>query len=274
MRLDKPIGIYLLLWPALIGLWIAGDGAPQPLHIAVFVLGVILTRSAGCVINDFADRDFDPHVSRTNTRPLAQREIPPHHALILFVVLLLMALGLVLCTNNLTILLAVIAVGLMSAYPFVKRISNMPQLILGIAFSWAIPMAFAAETGIVPLASLTIMFATISWTVGYDTMYALVDREDDIKIGVKSSAILFGRFVRQWIAAWMLLTLALMIAAGWLFDLGYLYGIGLAIATTHGIVNHRRLHHDDVQQAFIAFRHTHYQGLIVWLFTIISLINK
>ena len=192
MRLDRPIGIYLLLWPTLWALWIAGEGSPDALVVFVFIAGVTLMRSAGCVINDYADRNFDPHVERTRNRPIAAGRIKPKEALALFAVLCLLAFGLVLLMNRLTILLSLVGVMLAATYPFMKRYTHLPQVYLGAAFGWAVPMAFAAQTGTVPKEAGLLFVATVLWATAYDTMYGMVDREDDVKIGVKSTAILFG----------------------------------------------------------------------------------
>ena len=191
-RFDRPIGILILLWPTLWALWIAGQGHPDPLVFTVFVLGVILMRAAGCVINDYADREFDPHVERTKQRPIAAGKVKPKEALILFAIMCLIAFSLVLLMNRLTILLSFVAAFLAASYPFMKRYTHLPQAYLGIAFGWAVPMAFAAQTGSVPLVAWIMYLATVLWALVYDTMYAMVDKEDDLKIGVKSTAILFG----------------------------------------------------------------------------------
>lgn len=192
MRLDRPVGTWLLLWPTLWGLWIAGQGRPDPVNFLVFVAGVVVMRSAGCVINDFADRDFDRHVQRTRDRPLAAGRVSPAEALTLFAVLGLVALALLLLLNPLARLLAVGGAALTVVYPFAKRWLAAPQFILGAAFGWGIPMAFAAETGQVPRLAWLLWLNVVVWAVIYDTMYAMADREDDLRIGVKSTAILFG----------------------------------------------------------------------------------
>src|SRR3979411_1665128 len=192
-RFDRPIGTWLLMWPALWGLWIAGEGQPHPKVLIVFVLGVIVMRAAGCVINDFADRNIDPHVRRTRDRPLAARRVSPVEALVLFAVLLAIALYLVTFLDLLTIKLAFIGAALTVSYPFVKRFFPMPQLYLGISFGgWSVPMAFAAETGKLPRVAWVLYIAAVIWASMYDTLYAMVDREDDLKIGVKSRDILFA----------------------------------------------------------------------------------
>ena len=228
MRLHRPIGILLLLWPTLWALWIAGAGAPNAVVVAIFVAGVVLMRSAGCVINDYADRDFDPHVARTRERPLAQGRVSRREALGLFAVLALVAFTLVLQLNRTTIALSLAALALAVVYPFMKRFTHWPQAFLGVAFGWGIPMAFAAQTGAVPAVAWVLFAANVAWTIAYDTAYAMADRADDVKIGVKSTAILFGRYDRAAIALLHALALALLLAAGAHAGLGTLYYVGLA----------------------------------------------
>lgn len=230
MRLDKPIGILLLLWPTMWALWLASAGRPDPWILVVFVLGVILMRSAGCVVNDFADRDFDPHVSRTRDRPLAARRVSEREALVLFAVLGLSAFALVLTTNALTIKLSFAGIALAAIYPFVKRVSSVPQLFLGVAFSWGIPMAFAAQTGSVKPIAGWLMLANLFWVVAYDTMYAMVDRQDDLRVGVRSTAILFGSMDRFAVGLCQLLTLGLLILVARNAALGAWFYLGLAVA--------------------------------------------
>src|SRR6478672_6187730 len=194
MRLDKPIGILLLLWPTLWGLWLAAGGVPSMMVLAIFVMGTVLMRSAGCVVNDYADRDFDGHVERTKNRPLATRSVSTKEALLLAAGLSLVAFLLILPLNRLTLELSVVALFLAGSYPFTKRFFAMPQAYLGIAFSFGIPMAFAAQTGEVPLMAWFLMGANLLWVIAYDTEYAMVDKVDDLKIGIKTSAITFGRF--------------------------------------------------------------------------------
>ncbi len=218
MRFDRPIGTLLLLWPTAWALLVAGNGHPSWRNVLIFLTGVVVMRAAGCVINDYADRDFDPHVARTRSRPLATGEVQPQHALILFVGLLVLAFLLVLQTNWLTIRLAFIGAILAAVYPFLKRVTNLPQVVLGIAFGWSIPMVFAAETGHVPIQAWWWLAINIAWTVAYDTEYALADREDDRRIGVKSTALLFGRYDRLIIAALQFSMLVLLA----LYSLAYL----------------------------------------------------
>jgi len=231
MRLNRPIGILLLLWPVLWALWIAAAGKPALPVFVVFVAGVVLMRSAGCVINDYADRGFDPQVERTRNRPLAVGRVSPREALVLFVVLALSAFILVLFMNRLTILLSFVGAALAASYPFMKRWTHLPQFYLGAAFGWGVPMAFAAQTGSVPVDAWILFGATLCWAVAYDTAYAMVDRDDDVRIGVKSTAILFGRADRLMIALFHALTLVLLAWAGARAGLGVTYSMGLLLAT-------------------------------------------
>jgi len=230
MRLDKPIGILLLLWPTLWGLWMAAFGFPNPGVAAIFVIGVVLMRSAGCIINDFADRNYDPHVERTRDRPLAARLISPQEALLVAAGVLLLAFLLVLQLNALTVKLAVVACLLAVVYPFLKRYFWLPQAWLGIAFGFGIPMAFAAHHGVVPPIAWFILLANVFWAIAYDTEYAMVDRDDDVKLGLKSSAILFGRLDVTGVMACHAVFLLMMIYAGYWARLGLLYFVGLAVA--------------------------------------------
>ncbi len=230
MRLDRPIGILLLLWPVLWALWIAAAGKPALPVFVVFVVGVVLMRSAGCVINDYADREFDPQVERTRDRPLAAGRVSPREALVLFVVLALSAFLLVLFMNRLTILLSFAGAALAASYPFMKRWTHLPQFYLGAAFGWGVPMAFAAQTGSVPADAWILFGATFCWAVAYDTAYAMVDRDDDIRVGVKSTAILFGRADRPVIALFHALTLVLLVWVGARAGLGLTYYMGLLLA--------------------------------------------
>jgi 4-hydroxybenzoate polyprenyltransferase len=230
LRLHRPIGTLLLLWPVLWALWIASAGHPS-LHVfVVFVAGTVLMRSAGCAINDYADRHFDPHVERTRDRPVAAGRVSPREALILFVVLSLTAFALVLTLNRYTILLSFVGAALAASYPFMKRYTHLPQFYLGAAFGWGVPMAFAAQTGNLPADAWIVFGATLCWAVAYDTAYAMVDRDDDLRIGVKSTAILFGRADRLMIGLFHALTLVLLVWAGARAGLGLTYYIGLLLA--------------------------------------------
>ena len=226
-RLDRPIGWLLLMWPTLWAVWIAGGGQPQVQIVVVFVTGVIVMRAAGCVINDYFDRAFDPHVQRTRNRPLAMGDVSTREALILFAALMMVALGLLLTLNRQAIVLGFIGAAIAISYPLFKRFTHLPQLVLGIAFSWGIPMAFAAQTGRVPALAWWILCANLLWTVAYDTMYAMADRPDDLKIGVKSTAILFGRYDLLANAVLQALALAVLGIIGWGLHLSGWYYLGL-----------------------------------------------
>ena len=235
MRLDRPIGTLLLLWPTLWAVWVAGDGSPSVRVVIVFALGVIVMRAAGCVINDYADRNFDGEVSRTRNRPLATGALRGRDALMLFAGLMVVALMLVLLLNRFTFYLAFVGAGLAIIYPFMKRFTFLPQLFLGAAFAWAIPMAFAAETGSLPAAAWLIFVAKLLWTVAYDTQYAMCDREDDLKVGIKSTAILFGEADRliigllQLLALWPLWLLGQGLGFGWPWYLAMAVAAGLFV---------------------------------------------
>ena len=230
MRVDRPIGTLLLMWPTLWALWIAGEGHPSPFVTLIFVLGVFLMRSAGCVINDYADRELDPHVARTRERPIAAGHGSPREALQVFLALCLFALALALTLNHLTLLLSLAAVPLAVSYPYMKRFTYLPQVHLGIAFGWAVPMAFAAQTNSVPPVAWLILTGIVLWAVAYDTMYAMVDREDDIYVGVKSTAILFGEMDRLMIGVVQLCFFVVMLLVGNQLELGRYYYFGLAAA--------------------------------------------
>ncbi len=262
-RLDRPVGIGLLLWPTLWALWVAADGMPSVRNLVIFVLGVILTRSAGCVINDWADRDFDGHVQRTRNRPLATGRASTIEAFSLIAVLLLLALGLVLLTNLLTLALAPVAVLLAGIYPFAKRYTHLPQIFLGAAFSWAIIMAFAAETGTVPAVAWLLFLANLLWTVAYDTEYAMVDRPWDLEVGIKSTAILFGDHDRLMVGLLQLGVLALLAALGLQLGYGPVWWLGLAAAAALFIRQQQLIFHRDLDQCFRAFRGNNQVGLVI-----------
>lgn len=265
MRLHRPIGIFLLLWPTLWALWIAGEGQPDPLVTIVFVLGVILMRSAGCVINDYADRHFDPHVHRTRDRPLAAGRVHKHEALGLFIVLSLTAFALVLLMNPLTIALSFIAVLLATSYPFTKRYTHWPQAYLGIAFGWGIPMAFAAQTGTIPPLAWWLLMVNILWAIAYDTLYAMVDREDDILIGVKSTAILFGKADKIFVGSLHLLVLLLLFRIGQHLQMEEIYFIGLLGAAGLAVYQQWLIRNRDASCCFRAFLNNHWFGAIIFM---------
>ena len=264
MRLHRPIGALLLLWPTLWALWIAGQGRPDLRVLAVFVLGVVLMRSAGCVINDYADRDFDPHVERTRDRPIAAGRVSPREALVLFAALCLIAFALVLTLNRLTILLSFAGAFLAATYPFVKRFTHLPQFYLGAAFGWGIPMAFAAQTGGIPSAGWVLLAANVCWAVAYDTAYAMVDRDDDQKVGVKSTAILFGRHDRAMVFLFHVLTLSLLAWTGALAGLGLRYYAGLAAAFGFVLYQQQLMRDRTRDGCFRAFLNNNWFGAAVF----------
>lgn len=265
MRMDKPIGSALLLWPTLWALWLAAEGPPTPLVGFVFITGVFLMRSAGCVINDLADRDIDPHVDRTRDRPLASGRVTVHEALWLFAVLSLMAFSLVLTMNALTIALSFAGIALAMTYPLMKRFTHLPQAYLGVAFGWGIPMAFAAETGTVTLTAWYLLVINILWAIAYDTMYAMSDREDDLRIGVKSSAILFGRADRAIVALLQIMTLGMLVGLGVFADFGLPYAFALVAATGFAIYQQVLIRHRDRLDCFKAFLNNTWFGGAVFL---------
>jgi 4-hydroxybenzoate polyprenyltransferase len=265
MRLDRPIGSMLLMWPTLWALWIAADGAPSLKNIVIFVLGVYVMRAAGCVINDYADRDFDGAVERTRSRPLATGALTGKQALMLFFVLALMAFALVLFLNRFTIVLSFGGLGLAVLYPFTKRFTYLPQMFLGAAFSWAIPMAFAAETESVPQIAWLLFITNLLWTVAYDTEYAMCDREDDLKLGIKSTAILFGDLDRPIIGLLQLLTLAALVLAGQRLAFTWPWYLGIAGMAACFAHQQWRIRHRERWPSFHAFLNNHWAGACVFV---------
>lgn len=263
-RLHKPIGIYLLLWPTLWALWIAAQGVPDGRVLVVFVLGTVLMRSAGCVINDYADREVDPHVARTQSRPLATGRVTTREALSLFALLCSASLALVLLLNALTVALSVIGLLLAVSYPFMKRFTHWPQFYLGVAFAWSVPMAFAAQTGAVPALGWLLFTAPVVWAGVYDTMYAMVDRDDDIVIGVKSTAVLLGNYDRLGIGVLQLVLFGLLWTVGWQAGLGGLYDLGLAVAAGLAVYHQYLIRRRERAACFKAFAHNHWLGLAVF----------
>ncbi len=270
VRLNRPIGILLLLWPALWALWIAGDGMPPWQVVLVFVLGVAVMRSAGCAINDYADRHIDGKVVRTRMRPLAVGMISPREALGVFAVLCLVAFGLVLLLNLETILMSFVAVVLAAVYPFMKRVTHLPQLVLGMAFGWAVPMAFTALTGSVPETGWLLFIAAVVWALIYDTEYAMVDREDDIKIGVKSTAILFGEYDRLMIGLLQALMIGLLLLVGVRAGLGPYYYGGVAAGALLFLRQQWMLRRRRPEDAFRAFLDNNSFGMVVFLGLVID----
>ncbi len=265
MRVDKPIGIWLLLWPTLWALWLAGEGTPDQGLFVIFVVGVFIMRSAGCVLNDFVDRKIDPYVERTRTRPLATGVVAPLEALTLFAALGLVAIGLASMLNAQAQLLAVIAASLTIAYPFIKRYVSIPQFILGAAFGWAAPMAFAAQTGGTPELAWLVFGTALIWAVIYDTFYAMVDREDDLKIGVKSTAVLFGDVDLFVIAGLQLLMLLALALIGYRAELGFWYYLSAGIAAAM-MAWHLWLARDrQAAGCFKAFLMNHLIGMVIFI---------
>jgi 4-hydroxybenzoate polyprenyltransferase len=264
MRLDKPIGILLLLWPTLWGLWLAAGGVPRTDILVIFVLGTVLMRSAGCVVNDYADRNFDSHVERTKNRPLATGKLSSKEALLLAAGLSLCAFLLILPLNRLTLALSVLALFLAASYPFTKRFFAMPQAYLGIAFSFGIPMAFAAQTGEVPYIAWLLMAANLLWVIAYDTEYAIVDKVDDLKIGIKTSAITFGRFDVAGVMLCHILFLGAMIVVGLIQKLGTMYYAGLIVALGLVFYQYRLIHDRDRVRCFRAFLHNNWVGAAIF----------
>src|SRR5271157_2805246 len=265
MRLDRPVGIWLLLWPSLWALWISSRGKPKPQIFIIFVIGTVLMRSAGCAINDYADRSFDPHVARTRDRPLAAGRISTLEALVLFAILALTALVLALQLNRLTLLLAVAGAFLAISYPFIKRFLSVPQMYLGITFGWGIPMAFAAQLEQVPRIAWLLLLANMLWVTVYDTIYAMVDRDDDLKIGVRSTAILFGDSDRHIIAVLQAMTLVSLHLVGRILRMGYWYETGLGAAALFFIYQLSLIRNREREACFRAFLNNQYVGMSVFI---------
>lgn len=264
MRLDKPIGIYLLLWPTLWALWIAGEGHASTSNVIIFILGVIIMRSAGCVINDYADRHVDEHVERTQHRPLAQKLISEKQALGLFAGLCASAFVLVLFTNAFTVYLSFGGLALAGLYPFMKRYTHLPQVVLGAAFAWAVPMAFAAEQNTLPDVVWLIYAATLTWTVAYDTQYAMVDRDDDIKIGIKSTAILFGDADKLMIGLLQAMTILSFIMIGSNIQASWPYYASVLVASILFMYHQWLIKDRDREKCFQAFLHNHWVGAVLF----------
>ncbi|MTD41332.1 4-hydroxybenzoate octaprenyltransferase [Erwinia sp. CPCC 100877] len=270
MRTDKPIGALLLLWPTLWALWMATPGAPPLTILLVFVAGVWLMRAAGCVVNDYADRKFDGHVKRTANRPLPSGAVSEKEARVLFGVLVLLSFLLVLTLNTMTILLSVAGLALAWVYPFMKRYTHLPQVVLGAAFGWAIPMAFAAVSESVPLSCWLMFLANILWAVAYDTEYAMVDRDDDVKIGVKSTAILFGRYDRLIIGLLQLGVVAIMVLLGVVNSLGALWYVSITVAAGLFVWQQTMIANRERDACFRAFMNNNYVGLALFIGLVLS----
>ena len=265
MRINKPIGIWLLLWPTLWALWLAGEGSPDQGLFVVFMLGVVVMRSAGCVLNDYVDRKIDPYVERTRSRPIASGAVAPLEALILFTALSLIAIGLATMLNRPAQMLAIVAAVLTVAYPFIKRFISIPQFILGAAFGWAVPMAFAAQTAETPELAWLVFGTAMIWAVIYDTFYAMVDREDDLKVGVKSTAILFGEVDLFVIAGLQALMLVALLLIGFRAGLSVWSYLSVAVAAILMAYHLWLARERQPAGCFAAFLHNHYIGMVVFI---------
>ena len=272
MRLNKPIGTYLLLWPTYWALFLSAKGWPDIDLLIIFTLGVLVMRSAGCVINDYADRNIDQNIARTKDRPLITGEVSPKSALRLFVFLLIIAFGLVLLTNALTIQLSLIALALATLYPFTKRWTHLPQVVLGVAFGMSVPMAFSAQTGSIPLSAGWIFLATIVWTLIYDTFYAMADRDEDIKIGVKSTAILFEKYDQIFITFLQILLIIVFVVIGNLFDLGPIYYFSLVIILIFMIYHQFLMKKRQKELFFKAFLNNNFIGMTAFIGIFLSVV--
>jgi len=264
-RLDRPIGTFLLLWPCLMALWLAAGGLPDLKVLIIFIIGVFVMRACGCIINDYADRELDTYVERTKARPLASGEVTVKEALGLFVVMGLFAFGLVLLLNPLVVKLSLVGMLLTIIYPFTKRYTNMPQMFLGTVWSWSIPMAYAAQTGEVPVEAWWLFAANWFWTVAHDTMYAMVDRDDDLKVGIKSTAILFGRYDRQIIGLFQLVALACFMTAGYVAERGALYLVGLLAFICFGLYQQKLIYDRQRAPCFKAFLNNNWAGMALFV---------
>ena len=264
-RLNRPIGILLLLWPTLWGVWIAGAGQPAWQVVLIFVLGTVLMRSAGCAINDYADRDFDRHVKRTRERPVTSGRISAREAVWVAACLSLLAFVLILPLNELTLLMSFPAVFLATSYPYTKRFLSIPQAYLGIAFGFGIPMAFAAQLGTVPPVAWLLLAANVFWAIAYDTEYAMVDRDDDIHLGIHSAALLFGSYDVAAIMACYAITLVLLAMTGQMIGSGWLYFAGLIVAACIALYHYRLIRHRKREPCFRAFLHNNWFGAAVFV---------
>ncbi|MCG9721898.1 4-hydroxybenzoate octaprenyltransferase [Shewanella sp. Isolate7] len=264
-RMDRPIGTFLLLWPCLMALVLAAGGMPDLKVLIIFVIGVVVMRACGCIINDYADRKLDSHVERTKSRPLASGEVTVKEALILFVVLGLIAFGLVLMLNPLVVQLSFVGILLTIIYPFTKRFTNMPQMFLGVVWSWSIPMAYAAQLGEVPVEAWWLFAANWCWTVAYDTMYAMVDRDDDLKVGIKSTAILFGDLDRQIIGLFQLAALGCFVMAGLSADRGLVFALGILTFIGFGLYQQKLIFDRERAPCLQAFLNNNWAGMTLFV---------
>ena len=274
IRMDRPIGSLLLLWPTLWGVWIAGEGSPRPMIVTIFIAGVIVMRAAGCIVNDYLDRDFDRNVTRTRNRPLATGEVSGREAAALFAILIAIALGLVLTLNRFTLLLAIVGVVLTLTYPLFKRFTHLAQFYLGIVFSWGIPMAFAAQQDALPVIAWALLLANLLWTVAYDTMYAMSDRPDDQKVGIKSTAILIGHYDLIFNAGFQAAALTGLLFIGRALELNLWFYAGLLVATGTVIYQHRLCKDRDRDLCFKAFLNNTWFGAAIFLGIVMAYLTK
>lgn len=265
MRMDRPIGTWLLLWPTFWALWIAAEGIPDFDIIVIFALGVFVMRSAGCVINDYADRNIDKHIERTKNRPITSGKVTPQEALGLFVFCIAIAFFLVLFLNIYTILLSVIALLLAAIYPFMKRYTHYPQIVLGMAFSWAIPMGFAAQINYIPEVAWVLYMITVFWIVSYDTMYAMADREDDLKVGVKSTAIIFADNDKLIIGLLQVIFTLGMYGVAWMVQGGLFFYLGITASIIFSVFQQVLIHNRDPKSCFQAFLNNHWLGMLIFI---------
>ena len=273
-RMDRPIGWLLLLWPTLWGVWIAGEGSPRPMIVTIFIAGVIVMRAAGCIVNDYLDRDFDRNVTRTRNRPLATGEVSGREAAALFAILIAIALGLVLTLNRFTLLLAIVGVVLTLTYPLFKRFTHLAQFYLGIVFSWGIPMAFAAQQDALPVIAWALLLANLLWTVAYDTMYAMSDRPDDQKVGIKSTAILIGHHDLIFNAGFQVAALIVMLFVGQTLELTLWFYAGLLAAGGTVIYQNRLCKDRDRDLCFKAFLNNTWFGAAIFLGIVMAYLTK
>ena len=274
IRMDRPIGWLLLLWPTLWGVWVAGEGSPRPMIVTIFIAGVIVMRAAGCIVNDYLDRDFDRNVTRTRNRPLATGEVSGREAAALFAILIAIALGLVLTLNRFTLLLAIVGVVLTLTYPLFKRFTHLAQFYLGIVFSWGIPMAFAAQQDALPVIAWALLLANLLWTVAYDTMYAMSDRPDDQKVGIKSTAILIGHYDLIFNAGFQVAALAGLLFIGRALELNLWFYAGLLVATGTVIYQNRLCKDRDRDLCFKAFLNNTWFGAAIFLGIVMAYLTK
>lgn len=272
-RLDRPIGTFLLLWPTLWALWLAGNGHPDPDIVIIIVAGTFVMRAAGCVLNDYADRDFDPHVERTRSRPLAAGTLTTSEAIMLLFLLLAVALALVLQLNHLAVYTSFFALGIAMLYPFTKRFTNLPQFILGIAFSMGIPISYAALTNTIPAEAWYLFAANFCWIVAYDTYYAMADRKDDLQIGVKSTAILFGSADRLVIGILQVMALIILAYIGWLRSFSWHFYLGLAGAASFALYQQSITRNRDPQKCFQAFLNNNWFGAVIYCGLVLALVG-